>query len=131
MTPDERLRMNKLCAEIQDEKDYEKFATLVHEISELIGRKKKRRFSQQPEVVWVRNKPWISMGARVHKLVPSVEGPNRKMEISIPAADDLFRELRIENRLFGIDGTPVSVVAGTELSVTIEAGKNDLDSEEK
>lgn len=130
MTPEERVRMNKLCAEIQDEKDYGKFVTMVHEISELIGRKEKRRFSQQPEVVWVRNKPWIRMGARVTKLVPSVDGPNSKMEISIPPADDLFREVRIDNRLLAVDGTPVSIIAGTELSVTIEAGQNALESEE-
>jgi hypothetical protein len=45
MTPEERERMNSLCIAIQEETDYNKFATLLRELSELIARKEQRRFS--------------------------------------------------------------------------------------
>jgi hypothetical protein len=48
MTPEERERMNSLCIGIQEETDYNKFATLLRELSELIARKEQRRFKQHP-----------------------------------------------------------------------------------
>jgi hypothetical protein len=54
MTPEEQVRMNELCVAIQEEKNYERFAAMLHEMSELIARKKQRRFPDQPKIVWVR-----------------------------------------------------------------------------
>jgi hypothetical protein len=121
MTPDERKRMNELCLGIQEEKDYGKFATMLHEMTELIERKEQRRFPQEPKVVWIPNKPSVRMPARANRLLSSIDGPNKKVEITIPAADDLFREIRIENRLLGLDGLPVSLASGAELTITVEA----------
>lgn len=45
MTPEERQRMNQLCAQIQDEKDPSKFSALVEELNELLE-KKERRFRE-------------------------------------------------------------------------------------
>jgi hypothetical protein len=39
MTSEERERMNSLCVGIQEETDYNKFAVLLHEMSELIALK--------------------------------------------------------------------------------------------
>jgi hypothetical protein len=121
MTPDERKRMNELSVSIQEEKDYGKFAAMLYEMSELIERKEQRRFPQEPKVAWTRNKPSVSMPARATRLLPSIDGPNKKVEITIPAADDLFREIRIENRLLGLEGNPISLASGAELTITVEA----------
>lgn len=42
------------------------------------------------------------MPAIANKLISSIDGPERAVEISIPAAEHLFREIRIENRLTGV-----------------------------
>jgi len=65
------------------------------------------------------------MPARAIRLLPSIDGPDRKVEISIPAADALFREIRIENKLFGVDGTSVSLKSGAQLTITLEAESSD------
>ena len=122
MTSDERKRMNELCLGIQEEQEYQKFAAMLHEMTELIERKEQRRFPNEPKLVLARNKPWTSMAATATKLLSSVDGPDKKVEISIPAADDLFREIRIDNKLVGIDGSEVALVAGSQLRVTVEAG---------
>lgn len=113
--------MTELCARIQEEKDYQNFSAMLHELSELIERKEQRRFPNHPKVVWKRNRPWVSMPATANKILPSTDGPNQRVEISIPAADVLFREIRIENRLIGMDGEPVALITGARLTVTLEA----------
>jgi hypothetical protein len=57
MTPEERVRMNELCAKIQEEENYEEFASELLELSELIARMHERRFQDQPSLVWRRNRP--------------------------------------------------------------------------
>jgi hypothetical protein len=121
MTPEEQVRMNELCAAIQEERNYERFAAVLHEMSELIARKEQRRFPDQPKIVWARNKPWTSMSASAKKLLPSVGDPKGRVEISIPQADDLFREIRIANQLTSVDGQPVALAAGAHLTLTLEA----------
>ena len=122
MTSEERVRMNSLCVGIQEETDYNKFAVLLHEMSELIARKEQRRFEHHPKLVWQRNTPWKTVRAVVTKIVkPAFEGQPAKVEISISQADDLFREIRIENNFTGIDGGPVALTNGARLDVTFEA----------
>ena len=121
MTPEERSRMNELCACIQEEKDYERFSAMLHEMSELIERKEQRRFPNQPKVIWARNKPWIALPARANKVLSAIDGPKPRVEISIPAADDLYREIRVENQFIGLDGKPVALATGARLTVTLEA----------
>ena len=114
--------MNRLCVGIQADTDYNKFAVLLHEMSELIAVKEQRRFEHHPKLVWQRNAPWKTVPAVVTKLVkPAFEGQPAKVEISISQADDLFREIRIENNFTGIDGGPVALTNGARLDVTFEA----------
>jgi hypothetical protein len=42
MTPEEREEMNRLCKQIQDEKDHQKFAEHIARLIELLGRKERR-----------------------------------------------------------------------------------------
>ena len=122
MTSDERERMNRLCFGIQEETDYNKFAVLLHEMSELIARKEQRRFEHHPKLIWQRNTPWKTVPAVVTKVVkPAFDGQPVKVEISISQADDLFREIRIENNFNDVDGGPVALTNGARLDVTFEA----------
>jgi hypothetical protein len=122
MTSEERVRMNSLSIGIQEETDYNKFAALLHAMSELIARKEQRRFEHHPKLVWQRNAPWKTLPALVTKIVnPAFDGQPAKVEISISQADDLFREIRIENNFTDIDGSPVALTNGARLDVTFEA----------
>jgi hypothetical protein len=122
MTSEERERMNSLSVGIQEETDYNKFAAMLHEMSELIARKEQRRFEHHPKLIWQRNSPWKTVPAVVTKIVkPAFEGQPAKVEISITQADDLFREIRIENNFTDVDGGPVALTNGACLDVTFEA----------
>jgi len=122
MTSEERERMNSLCTGIQEEKDYNKFVALLHEMSELIARKEQRRFQQYPKLVWQRNRPWRTIPAVVSKIVKSIIADQpEKVEIALEVADDLFREIRIENTLTDVDGGSVSLTKGAQLEITFEA----------
>ena len=70
----------------------------------------------------MRKKPKATKPAIVQKVIPPVvpEAPE-KAEISIPAADDLYREIRIENTLTDDKGNEVKLKPGAEVEVTIEA----------
>ena len=122
MTPEERERMNVLCAEIQQEKNYDKFAGQLRELSELISRKEQRRFQNHPKLIWQRNRPWKTVPATVHKIVKTgVDRQPEKAEICITAADYLFREVRIENALADPGGELVALKQGARVDVTFEA----------
>lgn len=122
MTLEERERMSSLCLGIQEERDYNKFAAMLHEMAELIGRKEQRRFQQYPSVTWRRNKPWKAVSAVVQKTVkPVLPDQPEKVEIAVIPADHLFREIRIENKFTDVDGGSVSLTTGARLTVTLEA----------
>lgn len=48
-----------------------------------------------------------------------------KAEITVERADDLYREIRIENTLTNEDGETVGLKKGAEVAVTIEADEKD------
>lgn len=126
MTPEERERMNVLCSEIQQEKDYDNFASQIHELSELISRKEQRRFRDRPKLVWQRNRPWKTVAAVVHKIISTgIAREPEKAEISISGADYLFREVRIENTLSAPNGDGVALKPGAHVDVTFEADAAD------
>lgn len=122
MTPEERERMNSVCIGLQEETDFDKYATLLHDLSELLARKEQRRFKQHPALVWQRNKPWKTLPAVVNKTVTSrLPDQPDEVEISITGAEDLFREIRIENSFTNVDGRPIALTSGVRLDVTFEA----------
>lgn len=128
MTPDERARMNEICTKIQEEKDYENFAGLLREMSELISRKEERRFKDRPRIVWNRERPWSTATAVVNKVIPTgVARSPEKVEISITPADYLFREVRIENTFRHPDGSIVGLKQGARVDVTFEADASDTE----
>lgn len=118
--------MNSLCERIQQEKDYPRFEALIRELDELV-RRKERRFPQYDgSGKWQQNKPWKTVPAVVQKIIKSVYPDQvERIEISIPAAEDLFREIRIENTLTDVDGQQVALKTGARLNVTFEAEAKD------
>jgi hypothetical protein len=126
MTSEEREHMNRLCTGIQEERDYKNFTALLHEMGALIARKEQRYFQQYPKVVWQRNRPWKTIPAVVTRIVKPIIGDQaEKVEIAVDTADDLFREIRIENTLTDVDGGPVSLTNGARVEITFEAEAKD------
>jgi hypothetical protein len=70
----------------------------------------------------VRKKPKATKPGLVQKVIPPyVPDAPEKAEISIPNADDLYREIRIENTLTDEKGNKVKLKPGAEVEVTVEA----------
>ncbi len=69
-------------------------------------------------------KPSVKLPGTVEKIIkPSEPGEPEKAEISIEGADDLYREIRIENSLTAKNGDEVGLKEGAEVDVILEADK--------
>ena len=84
-------------------------------------------------------KPSATLPATVEKIVKSpFPGVPEKAQIAVEGAEDLYRELRIENNLTNENGEQVRLKSGAEVEVTIEAEpeattalKEDIESDKK
>ena len=73
-------------------------------------------------------KPKTTKQGNVKKIIkPIVPGQPEKAEISVHGADDLYKELRIENTLEDSKGHKVKLKPGAEVEVTVEADLKDTD----
>lgn len=72
----------------------------------------------------MQEKPSVTLPGKVEKIIPS-RHPNEpeKAQIAIEGADDLYREIRIENALVDDDGQEVRLKKGAEVDVVVEADK--------
>jgi hypothetical protein len=60
----------------------------------------------------------------VEKIIkPRFIGQTEKAQISVEGADDLYREIRIENQLTNAEGEVVSLKPGAEVEVTIQTNE--------
>jgi len=68
------------------------------------------------------DKATITLPGVVEKIIRS-NNPDEpeKVQISIEGADELYREIRVENTLHDADGNPVSLKKGADIDVTVEA----------
>ena len=68
------------------------------------------------------DKAAVTLPGTVNKVIPPFH-PSlpEKAEISVEGADDLYREIRVENTLSDDSGNEVSLKQGAEVDVTIEA----------
>ena len=73
-----------------------------------------------------KDKPSTTLPGTVQKIIKPID-PNEQdtAEISIPKAEDLYREIRIDNVLKDEDGRDVALREGAEVDVTIEADPED------
>jgi len=68
------------------------------------------------------DKASVSLVGTVQKIIPPImPGQPEKAEIAVHAADELYREIRVENTLKNSDGNEVSLKKGAGVEVTIEA----------
>jgi uncharacterized cupredoxin-like copper-binding protein len=76
-------------------------------------------------------KPSTTLSGKVEKIIKS-PGPNEpeKAEITVPDAEPLYQEIRIENKLKGEDGEDVRLKPGASVDVTIEADAKDTEKSE-
>lgn len=125
MTSEERERLNSLAVDIQGEMDYERFAAQAREICDLIERKA-RRFGHTYGRNCRPNRASRTLPAVVQRIVQSMHpDQSEKVEVLITEAEELFREIRIANRLTGPDGESVSLKQGIRVEVTLEAEMQD------
>ncbi len=71
-------------------------------------------------------KPSTVRPGTVQKIIKStLPGEPEKAEIEVEGADDLYKEIRIENTLTREDGRKVGLKRGAQVEVIIEADPND------
>jgi hypothetical protein len=77
-------------------------------------------------------KPNTTMPGTVKKIIKPVhpEMPE-KAEIAVDGADELYREIRIENTLKDEQGNEVKLKPGAQVEVTVEAESKDTEVKEK
>jgi hypothetical protein len=73
----------------------------------------------------------VTVPGKVEKIIPALgDQIPEKAEIRIETAEELYREVRIENTMTDAAGNPVKLKKGAEVDVTIEADKKDTSPKE-
>jgi hypothetical protein len=68
------------------------------------------------------NKTTVTLPGTVEKIIPSLDPSEpEKVEIAIEGAEQLYREIRVDNTLHDEAGNAVSLKKGADVEVTIEA----------
>jgi hypothetical protein len=68
----------------------------------------------------------VTLSGTVEKIIkPISPAVPEKAQISVHGAEDLYREIRVENTLQDDAGQPVKLKVGAEVAVTIEADKTE------
>ena len=67
----------------------------------------------------------VKKPGRVEKVIKSLDPSEpEKAQISVEGADELYREIRIENKLQDEEGNKVKLKPGAEVEVVVEADKS-------
>jgi hypothetical protein len=75
-----------------------------------------------PEEPTMPEKPSVTLPGTVEKIIKSPDpSVPEKAEIAVQEADDLYREIRVENTLTDENGKEVRLKKGAEVEITIEA----------
>jgi hypothetical protein len=70
------------------------------------------------------DKPTVTLPGTVEKIIPPVvPSQPEKAQIAVQGADDLYREIRVENTLTDPHGHEVKLKEGAPVEVTIEANR--------
>ena len=79
-----------------------------------------------------KDKPSTTLPGNVQKIIKPIDPQEQDTaEISIPKAEDLYREIRIDNVLKDEKGEEVALKEGAPVDVTIEADKKDTTTKAK
>jgi hypothetical protein len=69
----------------------------------------------------------LTLPGTVEKIIPAlVPSEPEKAQIAVHGAEELYREIRVENTLQDEAGNPVSLKKGAEVEVTIAAEPKDV-----
>jgi hypothetical protein len=64
----------------------------------------------------------VTLPATVEKIIkPIIPNQPEKAQISVEGAEELYREIRVDNTMEDEAGNPVSLKEGAKVAVTIEA----------
>jgi hypothetical protein len=63
----------------------------------------------------------VTLPATVERIIPANGQEPEKAQVAVEGADDLYREIRVENSLQDPAGHLVAMKEGAEVEVTIEA----------
>jgi hypothetical protein len=67
-------------------------------------------------------KPSVTLPGTVEKIIPPPHPSQpEKAQIGVEGADDLYREIRVENTLKDENGKPVALKPGVKVDITIKA----------
>jgi len=70
-------------------------------------------------------KPNVTLPGKVEQIIKSAHPSEpEKAQIAVEGADDLYKEIRIENTLTDENGRHVRLKKGAEVEVTVEADKS-------
>ena len=127
MTAEERDRMNALCIQIQQERNYRRFEELTRELHDIVANKE-RRFPERKSLnADPAGNGWKLMPAVAKQILkPLYPQEAERVEISIAEADELFREIRVENSFVDGEGNVLAIKAGAKLDVRLETSAGNL-----
>jgi hypothetical protein len=73
-----------------------------------------------------KDKPSTTLPGTVEKIIkPILPGEAEKAQIDVEGAEELYREIRVDNTLTDEKGEEVAIKEGARVEVTIEADKKD------
>lgn len=76
-------------------------------------------------------KATVTLPGTVEKIIPSISKDEpEKAQINVEGADDLYREIRVDNTLSDTEGKAVGLKKGAEVKVTIEADTDSVKPKE-
>jgi len=77
-------------------------------------------------------KPSVKLPGTVEKIIkPLQPGQPEKVQIEIEGADEMYREIRIENSLTAENGKEVRLKKGAEVDVTVETNREGTNPKNK
>lgn len=118
MTSEERSRMNDLCAQIQSEKDFNKFQQLTREVTALISAKQ-NRFPESRFAPSGTGEKFVH--AIATRTVSGFESGSELVEIHFADAQPLFAEIRIENSFTDNHGNRLAIQTPAPVDVKLQA----------
>ena len=78
------------------------------------------------------DKPSTTLPGTVEKIIKPIDPREpEKAQIAVEGAEDLYREIRVENTLKDENGKDVALKEGAPVDVTIEAEEKDTTKKEK
>ena len=78
------------------------------------------------------DKPSTTLPGTVEKIIKPIDPREpEKAQIAVEGAEELYREIRIDNTLKDEKGEEVAIKEGAQVEVTIEADKKDTTKKER